>query len=108
VYQHHRRRNVRLLWGLIGLALIYGALVLRLHTLTGRPLLDGSIGVVLGLYICSRPAANAIDLFFERDALRQLTSGWSGLGWLALNLLVLFAGWLVIVIGATRFAGHPG
>jgi D-alanyl-lipoteichoic acid acyltransferase DltB (MBOAT superfamily) len=108
MYQHRRKRNTRLMWVLIGAALIYGALVYFFHTLTGRTLLDGTIGVVLGLYICSRPAANAIDLFYERDALRQLTSGWSGLGWLVLNLLVLFAGWVVIVIGATRFAGRTG
>ena len=38
-----------------------------LHTLTGIPVLDGSMGVTLGLYICSHPAANAVDmLFFER------------------------------------------
>jgi len=30
----------------------------------------------------------------------------SNRGWLALNLLVLFVGWLVIVSGAMRFAGR--
>jgi hypothetical protein len=45
-------------------------------------------------------------LFYERGAFRRLTSGWSGIGWLALNLLVLFVGWLVIVSGAMRFAGR--
>jgi hypothetical protein len=47
-------------------------------------------------------------LFYERGAFRRLTSGWAGIGWLALNLLVLFVGWLVIVSGAMRFAGRPG
>jgi hypothetical protein len=95
------------LGGLILLGMIYGGLLLWLRTVTGRPVLDGTIGVVLGLYICSHPAANAVDLlFFERNALRQ--SGWSGLGWLALNFLVLVIGWWVIAIGATRFAWRTG
>jgi hypothetical protein len=40
-------------------------------------------------------------LFFERYNLRQITE-WSGVGWLALNTLVLLAGWMVIFIGLTR------
>jgi hypothetical protein len=59
--------------------------------------------VALGLYICSHPAANAIDLFFlDRAGLRQFSSAWSGIGWLALNGLVVLVGWLVIVGGTTR------
>jgi hypothetical protein len=64
---------------------------------------DGALGVVLGLYICSRPAANGIDLlFFERGGLRIAFSGWSGLEWLMLNAIVMFAGWVVIVVGASQ------
>ena len=104
--QRWRGRNTTVLWGLILLALAYGGLLRYLHTLTGINMLDGSIGVVLGLYICSRPAAHAVDLlFFERGAFHQLSSEWSGIGWLALNLLVLLVGWIVIVIGATRLVG---
>jgi hypothetical protein len=96
-------RSAKVLWGLILLAAAYGGLLSVLRTFTGMALLDGSLGVLLGLYICSHPAANAVDLlFFEREALRQAASEWSGLGWLALNLLVLLAGWAVIAIGATR------
>ena len=91
-----------MLWVLILLALVYGSLIHYLHTLTGIALLDGSIGLALGLYICSHPAANAVNmLFFERDSLRQL-SEWSVVRWLALNLLVLLAGWMVIFIGLRR------
>jgi hypothetical protein len=104
--QHHRGRSTAGLWGLLALAAAYTGLALFLPRLTGVPLLEGSIGVALGLYICSRPAANAVDMLFERNVLRQLTTGWSGLGWLALNLLVLLAGWLVIVLGATRLVGR--
>jgi hypothetical protein len=95
-------RNTRVLWEMILLALAYSSLLHYLPTLTGSSLLDGSIGVALGLYICSHPAANAIKmLFFERDALRQMPE-WSVICWLALNLLVLLAGWMVIFAGLRR------
>jgi hypothetical protein len=59
-----------------------------------------------GLYICSHPAANAVDLlFFQRAALRQMSSEWPGIGWLGLNLLVLVIGWVAIMIGVMRIAG---
>jgi hypothetical protein len=98
--------NTKLLWGLVALALTYSYLFYLLPTLTGNRLLDGSIGVILGLYICSHPAANAVDmLFFERSALRWGRSNWLGLGWLALNLLILLLGCFVIVIGVIRLVG---
>jgi hypothetical protein len=106
--QHER--NARVLWGMILLALAYNSLLRYLSTLTGSDLLDGSIGVALGLYICSHPAANAIKmLFFERDALRQMPE-WSVIRWLALNLLVLLAGWMVIFAGLRELVGQtaPG
>ena len=107
--QHRRRRNTKVLWGLILLATAYSSLLYDRHTPTGTNTLDGSIGVLLGLYICSHPAANAVDLlFFERGALHQISSEWTGIGWLALNMLVLLVGWIVIVIGATRLAGGGG
>ncbi len=99
--------STRTLWILGLVAILYLTLVYFLHSLTGNRLLDGSIGVVLGLYICSRPAGNAVDmLFYERGAMRRITSEWAGIAWLALNLLVLLAGWVVIVIGAVQFAGR--
>ena len=98
-------RNTRTLWLLILLAAIYGGLLYFRHGVTGHPLLDGFIGVALGLYICSRPAANAVDLLFaERYRLRLITSGWAGLGWLALNLLVFSVGFAVIVLGTRQLA----
>ena len=100
--QRRYARNTSVLWVLILLALVYGSLIHYTHTLTGIVLLDGSIGLALGLYICSHPAANAVNaLFFERDSLRQL-SEWSVVRWLALNLLVLLAGWMVIFVGLRR------
>jgi hypothetical protein len=85
------------------LAAIYGGLVHFWFATTGNNRAIGSIGVLLGLYICAQPAANAVDLlFFQRGAVRQVSREWSGVGWLALNALVLLIGWLVIVIGTTR------
>lgn len=85
------------------LAAIYGSLVRYWFATTGDTRVIGIIGVLLGLYICAQPAANAVDLlFFQRGAVRQLSRGWPGIGWLALNALVLLVGWLVIVIGTTR------
>lgn len=90
---------------LVVAACVYLGLLSHLGTLTGSPTLDGIIGMLLGLYICSHPAANAINLlFFDRWAWQETISEWSGLGWLALNVLVLFCGWLVITVGAARLA----
>ena len=81
-------------------AAVYLVSLRVLPTLTGHPLLDGGIGVTLGLYICAHPAANAINmLFFERDALRSARSDWPLIRWLALNLFVLLTGWMVVFAG---------
>ena len=104
--QRRYRRNTRVLWGLILLAIAYTSLLSYLRTLTGITMLDGSIGVALGLYICAHPAANGVNmLFFERDTLRHL-SEWSVVRWLALNLLVQLAGWRVIFAGLRRLVGR--
>ncbi len=101
-FMHSSRR----LWALAVVALAFIGWIYYWHGLSGFRLIDGSIGVLLGLYICSNPAGNAVDmLFFERGALRRMTTDWEGLGWLVLNLLVLLLGWVVIFIGATRFTG---
>jgi hypothetical protein len=86
------------------LAVAYGALLNLQPELTGHPLVDGTLGLALGLYICSHPAAAAIDLIFmDRVTMQGLASDWSDLGWLALNLVVMIAGCIVTIVGATRF-----
>jgi hypothetical protein len=100
-----RQRNTRALLAMLLLAAAYAALQLR-RPLTTGDLLDGALSVALGLYICSHPAANAVDLlFFSRGGTRQLPTGWPGAAWLGLNLLVVVVGWLMIVLGATRLVG---
>ena len=99
--------NFTMLWALIVASLAYSAWSVYVRTLTGMALLDGSIGVALGLFICAHPAANAVNLlFFERDLLQGLSKP-SVLGWLALNLVVLLAGWLVIFISLLRLMEQP-
>jgi hypothetical protein len=98
------RRKIRTMLVMVLLAILYTVLLIILHTLTGDKLADGAIGVILGLYICSHPAANAVDLIFmERGSLQRISAEWSGVQWLTLNLVTMIAGWIVIVIGAGRF-----
>lgn len=102
------RHNTTTLWGLIVLAIVYSGLLRYLPTLTGTVLLDGWIGIALGLYVCAHPAANAINLlFFERDRLYQATSDWPLIRWLALNLIALLAGWMTIFSGVRALVNRP-
>jgi hypothetical protein len=95
--------STRRLWALLVPAAGYLAWASYFRPIEEFPAVDATIGVLLGLYICSHPAANGIDLIFlERGAFRRVTSQWSGVSWLALNGLVMFVGWLVIVAGATQ------
>jgi len=92
------------MWILLVPAVLYLVWILLFPTLTAGMLFDGSIGVVLGLYICAQPAANGIDLMFmQRGAFRRAVKHSSGVEWLLLNALVMIVGWFVIVLGAARF-----
>ena len=65
----------------------------------------GIAGMLLGLFICSRPARNGIDvLIFERRSLRRAMRGAKGVAWLCLNALVMLAGCVVVVMGAMRMS----
>jgi hypothetical protein len=108
VSQRRFVHNSGRLWALAALAIVCLGWLRYWPALSGSRLVEGSLGVLLGLFICSNPAGNAVDMFFfERGALRRATTEWGSLGWLALNLLVLLLGWLVIFMGAIRFA-MPG
>jgi hypothetical protein len=100
--EQQRGRRYKTLGMVVLLALLYGGWIYTHRTITGIPRLDGVIGVLLGLFICSRPAANMLDLLFAERRSQSSLSEWSSLGWLGLNLLVLFVGWIVVTIGATR------
>jgi hypothetical protein len=106
--QRKQQRNSGALWRLIAAAILYALALRFLSPLIGRPVLEGVLGVVLGLFICAHPAANAVNmLFFERYALRQIGSEWSLVRWLALNLIVLLAGLVVVFLGIRRLVGNP-
>ena len=104
--QHRRGHNIKTLWALVLLGIAYSSLLYYQRTLTGTNNVDGIIGVMLGLYICSHPAANVVDmLFFGRGTRSQFSSRRSAVLWLALNMLVLLIGWIVIFVGTTRLIG---
>lgn len=68
----------------------------------------GVAGMLLGLFICSKPARNGIDvLLFERVSLRRVMQGVPGLSWLLLNALVMLVGVFVIIAGALRMSIRP-
>jgi hypothetical protein len=105
--RHQRRPSAKTLWALVLLGIGYSGFISYQGTLTGANNVDGFIGVVFGLYICSHPAANLVDmLFFRRGTRQQFSSKRSLFLWVALNLLVLLVGWIVIFIGTTRLVGR--
>ncbi len=86
---------------------IYCLLISSQWTLTGINHLDGIIGVILGLFICSRPAANLVDMFFYRRGLPYPFSSNRSVGlWIVFNILVLLIGSIAIFTGTTRFIGR--
>ena len=104
VDQYWRGRSSIALSGFMLLALLYGGLLLTLSPFTADIPIDGAIGVILGLYVCSHPAANVLDvLFTDGGASRQRSSDERGIAWYFLNLLVLIAGWFAVLVGLTRF-----
>ena len=85
------------------LALAYSGLLLVYSPLTGVERIDGAIGVVLGLYVCSHPASNVLDLLFMDGGVARRGGEERGIAWYILNLLVLMAGWFAVWLGLTRF-----
>jgi hypothetical protein len=107
--EQRRQLKLIILLMLLMLGVIYSTLVSSQRSLTGIDDLDGIIGVVLGLFICSHPAANLVDLFFYKRGIRgQFSSSRSVVLWVGLNLLVLLIGGIVIFTGTTRFIGRTG
>ena len=103
------RDNAGVLAGWTVVAAAYCAVIYVKKPVTGHPLWDGVIGMVLGLYICSYPAANMIDIMFYRQNLRRgRTSGWAAAGWVSLNVVALGVAWLIIVCGVLRVALKSG
>jgi hypothetical protein len=65
---------------------------------------DGLAGVVLGLYTSSLPARHFLELLiYWRTEKPRFRTPRAMAAWIALNALVLFCGWLAIVVGVIRF-----
>jgi hypothetical protein len=102
------RRKGRLNFGMLGimalLALAYAVTIYVWRPLSTAHKVEGSIGILLGLFICSKPAANLLDLLFDLLQNRfQRVRGLRLILWLVLNMIILLVGWFVITLGATRF-----
>jgi len=66
--EHHPLR----LWISVLLGILCGSMFLFTYTLTGSTTLDGIIGVLLGLYIGSHPAARLLDLLYLQSGTRRM------------------------------------
>ncbi len=88
---------------LLAVAVAYIGWILIRHTLIHHARLDGSIGVLGGLYICSHPAAHFVDLLFFGHHVENRLHGWEWFVWISLNLVVFLLGCLMIIVGVTHF-----
>jgi hypothetical protein len=101
------RRKTGFLLALIVVAAAYSFWFHQRQVLTGNPTMDGTFSVLLGLYICSRPAGNAIDLFFfERSPFHRMVTEWLNIRWLVLNIVTLLMGWIVIYLGTAHLTSR--
>ncbi len=97
--RRHALRSIAKLLILITLAIVYTLLTYGPGTLTGSTQDDGVIGVVLGLLICSQPAAYVVDLFYRS---REQASGLPRWVWPMLNLFTFLAGLSVVMMGTIQ------
>src|SRR4030042_4511105 len=105
--QQRLGRKIITLSVLIVLGIAYSGFLCFQPAVTGVRDLDGIIGVVLGLYISSHPAAHLVEMLFYRRAMRYpFSSRRSVVLWISLNVLVLFVSGIVIFVGTTRLIGR--
>ncbi len=99
-----RKRNSKLLWGLVFLAVVFNS-VLYIHpSLTGIDEVNGLLGVSVGLFISSLPSANFLDMILYDHVFHQ----WHSLKrpdiyWLLLNMGVWMIGLIVVAVGMKLF-----
>ena len=100
-----RPRNATLLIVMLLLGVVYLVLLTNLQPLFAAFKTDGIVSVLFGLFLCSHPVANVLDvLLFRRYLLQPKGSGGLEILWWALNGVVLFTGWYIIFIGMLRFS----
>ena len=84
--QHWKKCNSKM-WMVALPGIVYSGLVYYQGALTGMNIVDGIIGVVLGLYISSHPSTNVVGmLFWGRSVQPQFLSIRSAILWLAGNI----------------------
>jgi hypothetical protein len=97
-------RNSKILWGLILLAITMRLIFYIWPRITGSPEVDGLLVVFLGFYICSRAAANFLNvILYELGARRWASLTRPDILWLGLNALVMLSGLMLVVMGIYRF-----
>ena len=104
MYRKKHAPNTPMLIIALALGALYIAAVAWEHTITGSLRLDGIIGIVAGLFMCSHPAANLLNLllFHQGAAYLGFSRRAYAFFW-ALNTLVLLTGWWVIFSGSLHF-----
>jgi hypothetical protein len=107
----HKQRHPTVLWILMGVAAAFTLLVHFRPELTGNDHLNGYVGVALGLFTAAFPAANFLDMLLaELGSLRWRAIKQADVPWVVLNLVVLFTGLAIVVVGTKLFYQHwvPG
>ncbi len=94
-----RSLSIMMLLGLILVAVIYSGIIYTRPAFTTIGWVEGALGVMLGLFTCSRPAAHLLDLLYQAHYAGPPTL-WI---WLALNLLTLLVGVIVVFMGVMQF-----
>lgn len=94
--------NTGLLCVVIVLGVIYAAWLYTRQTITGSNFWDAAVGVLLGIYICSRPVSNLMDMLYAQNVRWKELKKRAGMTWLVMNFITTFVGWATIVLGATR------
>jgi hypothetical protein len=94
-----RSLSIIMLLSLILLAVIYSGIIQSRPTFTAARWDEGVLGVMLGLFTCSRPAAHLLDLLYQSHYVGP-PKLWI---WVTLNLLTLLVGVIVVFIGVMQF-----
>jgi hypothetical protein len=98
------QRNSKILWGLILTAVVVRIAFYLWPRMTGSPEMEGLLVIFLGFYICSRAAANFLNvILYELGGHRWASLTRPDVAWLGLNSLVMVSGLMLVVMGIYRF-----
>ena len=101
------RQKTRFLYFLLVISGIYSGLLYFHVPLTTIIRIDGTVGVILGIYACAHPAANVVDVLLYGRYLSVLNLPAPTLVyWWIVNAVVMFSGLLVFVLGLLRYSDY--